>query len=107
MNQYLNLNLGSYRIHNLNLCSFNREKDLMALGASIQNILLAAVALGLGACWLGEILNRKEEINRLLRWDRDLEMVAALAVGYPGKKPGKGRRRPLRQLLLPMGPQQV
>jgi len=80
--------------------SYNREKDLMALGAAIQNILLAAASLRLGACWLGEILNKKEEVARLLRWDKDLEMAAALALGYPKAKPGKGSRRPLRQLIL-------
>jgi len=82
--------------------TYNRDKDLMAAGAAIQNILLAAASLGLGACWLGEILNRKEEAAELLGWGPDLEMAAALAVGYPKAKPGKGSRRPLRELMLPV-----
>jgi len=81
--------------------SYNSEKDLMAVGASIQNILLAATSLSLGACWLGEILNKREEVAKLLRWDADLELVAALAVGFPKARPGKGTRRPLKQLILP------
>jgi len=87
--------------------SYNKDKDLMALGAAIQNILLSAVSLDLGACWLGEILNRKEQVARLLGWDADLELAAALAIGYPKTKPGKGSRRPLRQLILSAKRQRV
>jgi len=35
---------------------YDRTKDILAIGACIQNMLLAAHSLGLGACWLGEIL---------------------------------------------------
>ena len=43
-----------------NGATYNREKDIMAIGACIQNILLQAYELGLGTCWLGEIINRKD-----------------------------------------------
>jgi len=36
--------------------SYHYEKDLLAVGACIQNMLLAAFSLGIGSCWLGEIL---------------------------------------------------
>jgi len=52
--------------------SYNRDKDLMAIGACIQNMLLDAYALGLGTCWLGEILNRKEEVSGFLKLSKDL-----------------------------------
>ncbi|MGE5279394.1 MAG: nitroreductase family protein [Deltaproteobacteria bacterium] len=83
-----------------NADSYNREKDLMAVGAAIQNMLLAAVCLKLGACWLGEIVNKKEQAARLLGWTTDLELTAVLAVGYPARPSGKGRRRPLGELIL-------
>ena len=38
--------------------SYHRQKDLMAMGACIQNMLLTAYSFGLGTCWLGEILNK-------------------------------------------------
>ena len=40
--------------------SYNRDKDILAIGASIQNMLLQAYELGLATCWLGEILNQKK-----------------------------------------------
>jgi len=59
--------------------SYNRDKDLMAIGACIQNMLLEAHSLGLGACWLGEILNKKEEVSEYLKLDEDLEVMAVIA----------------------------
>ena len=41
--------------------TYNPEKDCMAIGAAIQNMLLVAHERRLGTCWLGEILNRTSE----------------------------------------------
>lgn len=83
-----------------NADSYNREKDLMAVGAAVQNMLLEAHALGLGACWLGEILNRKEEAARLLGFDADTELAAVVVIGHPAETGGKGSRKPLKEFLL-------
>jgi nitroreductase len=80
--------------------SYNRDKDLMATGAAIQNMLLCACSLGLGACWLGEIINRKEEIKQYLKLENCLEIMAVVAIGYPGENPGEGERRSLQELLI-------
>jgi len=82
--------------------SYHREKDIMSVGAAIQNILLAAHSLGLGTCWLREITNRKEEIARWLGLKKDLEIMAVVAVGYPAGPAGEGERRPLEEFLLTM-----
>ena len=42
--------------------SYDRVKDLQAIGACIQNMLLSIHDLGLGAVWLGEILNKKGKL---------------------------------------------
>ncbi|MDD5756188.1 MAG: nitroreductase family protein [bacterium] len=47
---------------------YNRDKDLMAIGASIQNMLLAACSLGIGACWLGEILSKKKKYRTMYKY---------------------------------------
>lgn len=80
--------------------SYHRDKDLMAIGAAIQNILLCAHSLGLGTCWLGEIINRKDEIARWLGLDKDLEIMAVIAVGYPAGTRPDGERRPLEQIVI-------
>ena len=43
--------------------SYHREKDIQAIGACLQNMLLEAHSLGLGAVWLGEIIRSNEQIK--------------------------------------------
>lgn len=80
--------------------SYNRDKDIMAIGAAIQNILLAACSLGLGTCWLGEIINRKEEVAPWLGLAKDLEIMAVIVMGYPAQPPEEGERKPLEELMI-------
>lgn len=72
---------------------YNRDKDLLAIGACIQNMLLTAYSIGIGSVWLGEILNRKDEVNALLGIDRNYELMAVLALGFPAEKPRSSRRK--------------
>src|SRR4030043_1076494 len=44
---------------------YDRTKDVQAIGASIQNMLLTLHAMGLGAVWLGEILKNKKKGNEV------------------------------------------
>ena len=46
--------------------SYDYLKDCQAIGACIQNLLLAAHAIGLGAVWIGEILKNKERLVEVL-----------------------------------------
>ncbi len=79
--------------------SYNRTKDVQAIGACIQNMLLTIHAMGLGAVWLGEILNRREEVEKILKVPKDFELMAVIALGYPAESPGRGSRRPLDDVL--------
>ncbi len=80
--------------------SYNREKDIMAVGACVQNMLLAAYSLGLGTCWLGEILNKKDEVASYLKVPSDCELMAVITLGYPAGEPEKGSRRSLDSFLV-------
>ncbi len=55
------------------------------LGACVENILLEAVDLGLGAVWLGvkPDKERMQTISKLLDLPSHIEPFALLAVGYP------------------------
>ena len=79
---------------------YDRTKDLQSSGAALQNILLAAHDLGLGACWLGEILNRREEAEDLRKVSGDLEMVAGVALGRPVARERAGVRHPAEDMLV-------
>jgi nitroreductase len=79
---------------------YNRAKDLQGIGACLQNMLLAAHALGLGAVWLGEIINQEPAVTKSLGLDEQaLELMAVLAVGRPDQK-GSSQRKPMSELLV-------
>jgi len=80
--------------------SYDVTKDTMALGACIQNILLAAQAQGLGCCWLGEILSNQQKINALLDAGPSLVPMAVLTVGYPAAPAARTSRRPVSENLV-------
>ncbi len=80
---------------------YDRTKDIQSVGAAIQNMLLAAHNAGLGACWVGEILNRKKEVEGLLRVPSDFELMAVVTVGHPVEKVRVGVRHPFEQFIIP------
>jgi nitroreductase len=79
---------------------YDAVKDHQSAGACIQNILLAAEALDLGAVWLGQILKNKSEVNRILGLADNFDLMAVVALGYPLHRNQKSRRKELSELLL-------
>lgn len=62
---------------------------LQDLSAAVENILIAANALGLGACWLG--IHPREEriagIRRLFALPDQIIPMCGIAIGYPAEQP--------------------
>ena len=54
-------------------------------GAVAQNIMLGAVELGLGSCWIGSF--DKEAAHGLLELAEDTEVFYLISVGYPAETP--------------------
>ena len=79
---------------------YDRSKDLMSAGAAIENMLLAVTDAGLGACWLGEILARRQDVEALLEVADDLELVAVVAIGRPSERERTGVRHPIEKIVL-------
>jgi coenzyme F420-0:L-glutamate ligase/coenzyme F420-1:gamma-L-glutamate ligase len=73
------------------------ERDLavQSLGAAIQNLLLAAHANGLGACWFCAPVFCKETVRRILKVPDDVEPQALITLGYPTEKLRAPSRKPL------------
>lgn len=84
-----------------NAAGYHRDKDIMGIGACIQNMLLCAHSLGIGSVWLGEILKNKEKIGELLDIDMTNEFMALIAFGYPDEDPA-GDRLQMNDLILKM-----
>ena len=68
--------------------------------AATENILLAAAALGLGACWVaGDKKRYADEVRRLLAVPEGYRLVSLLPVGYPADSPAAKRKRALDDVL--------
>jgi nitroreductase len=80
--------------------SYDRTKDVQAIGACIQNMLLEAHSLGLGGVWLGEILKSRDQIEEILDVKKNLELMAVIALGSPAENPKNGKRKELKDLIV-------
>lgn len=79
---------------------YNETKDHQSLGACLQNMLLMAHAQGLGAVWLGEILQNAEGVREALGLTPDLALMAVLAIGWPAAGNERSQRKALDELVL-------
>ncbi len=73
--------------------------DVQSVAAAIQNILLAAHAMGLGTCWMTGPVHVEEEINKALGIEGK-KLVAVITVGYPAKKPPVPPRRDYEEKVV-------
>ncbi|MFH1449378.1 MAG: nitroreductase [bacterium] len=80
--------------------SYHYLKDVQAVGACLQNMLLFIHELGLGACWLGEILNQSKDLSKYLGISDHLELMAILAIGYPVIRERISTRKELKDLII-------
>jgi len=72
-------------------CRFNS-----AIGT--EHIVLAALAFGLGTCWIH--LFDPEKVHRLLGLPNTVAVVTLLALGYPAENPPPRPRVPLESIIL-------
>ncbi|OGW36239.1 MAG: nitroreductase [Nitrospirae bacterium GWC2_56_14] len=79
---------------------YHEVKDHQSMGACLQNMLLAAHGMGLGAVWLGEILKSAEEARKLLGVPETMELMAVVAIGHPDGKGGTSSRKGVKDVLL-------
>ncbi|MBN1978805.1 MAG: nitroreductase family protein [Anaerolineae bacterium] len=70
--------------------------DVQSIGAAIQNMLLAALDLGLGSLWICDVLYAYDALCDLLKQER--QMIAAVSFGYPDEQPGPRPRKPLSEV---------
>jgi len=58
--------------------------------ATMENMLLAAVAEGLGACWVeGQVTPKEAELRKILGVPKKLRIWSVMAVGTPTKQPDR------------------
>jgi nitroreductase len=67
---------------------------------SVQNLLLAARALGLGSCLTTLHRRRKARIHEILGIPDQIESAAIIPLGWPDRDYGPNRRPPLAQFVM-------
>lgn len=70
---------------------------IQGTAAAIQNMLLAAHALGLGTCWVGAF--REDMARKTLKTPNHVRPVAIIPVGYPSEKRTPRRRREISEIV--------
>ncbi len=73
---------------------FFRTMEIQSSAAAVQNILLAATSLGLGAVWLGILYLIKDDVLRFLG-EPEGEFMAVVPVGRPAKVGSGPKKDPL------------
>ena len=68
--------------------------------AATENILVAAAALGLGACWVaGDKKSYADRVRRMLGVPESYRLVSLLPVGFPADHPARKQKRSLDEVL--------
>ncbi|RIE15517.1 nitroreductase family protein [Candidatus Cryosericum septentrionale] len=71
--------------------------DTQSIGAAIQNMLLAAQSMGLGTLWMCDVWSAYQQLEAWL--GESVELVAAVALGYPDEQPAARPRRSLSEVV--------
>ncbi len=72
--------------------------DIQSVGAAIQNMLLSAMAYGLGSLWICDIFYAYEEF---CDWFGETgQMIAAVSLGYPDQEPNPRPRSTVDEVTI-------
>ena len=81
---------------------FFRTMEIQSSAAAVENILLAATALGLGTVWLGILYLIKDDVLRFLG-EPEGEFMAVVPVGIPVKVGSGPQKHPLDMKVKRLG----
>jgi nitroreductase len=80
------------------------HKDLVAGNWSIvsttialQNMVIAAWAMGVGSCWIGDL--NQEKVKKLLGIPERWNVVALVSFGYPAEKPQPRKKKSIEEIV--------
>ena len=77
-----------------------RRMAVQGVAMAGQNLLLAAHAAGLGACWICAPLFAPEVVRQVLELPEDWDPQGLVVLGWPAESPPERERMPLEQVTL-------
>lgn len=79
----------------------NVRRALIDVSLAVGQMMLTAVHLGLGTCWVGGFAGPR--VREIFSLPETAVVVSLLAVGYPAQTPQRRPRLPLEELVLRPG----
>lgn len=73
--------------------------DMQSAGAAIQNMLLSAVDMGYGACWLSAPMMAKESLEKILDVENPYHLIAFVAIGKPSRQLEPKSKKPIDEIF--------
>ncbi|MBL7141817.1 nitroreductase family protein [Patescibacteria group bacterium] len=67
------------------------------LAIAVDHLTLAAVAEGLGTCWIGAF--NQDQVREILNIPEKYKVVALLPLGFPADEPGVKTRKELKEIV--------
>lgn len=81
------------------LIFLNNFPDFQSAGAVIQSILLSAIDLGYGACWLNGPMVAKKELESILKINKPMQLISFIAVGKPFGYPQRLNKKSVDEIF--------
>lgn len=74
-----------------------RKWSIVGTSIALQNMVIAAWAMGVGSCWIGDF--REGKVKQLLSIPDKWKVVALISFGYPAEKPKAKKRKRIEEIV--------
>jgi nitroreductase len=64
---------------------------------ALQNMVIAAWAMGVGSCWIGDF--KEEKVKQTLQIPDKWKVVALVSFGYPSEQPEPRKKKTITKLV--------
>jgi len=82
-------------------CAFtgliDRKWSIVDTSIALQNMVIAAWAMGVGSCWIGDF--KENKVKQLLNIPDKWKVVALVSFGYPTEKPHQRRKKSIEKIV--------
>jgi len=75
----------------------DRRWSTISTSIALQNMVIAAWAMGVGSCWIGDF--KEDNVKKLLKIPNKWKIVALVSFGYPAEKPRLKRKKLLDKIV--------
>ena len=71
--------------------------SIVSTTIALQNMVIAAWAMGVGPCWIGDF--KEEKVKKLLSIPENWNVVALVSFGYPAEKPHSRKKKSMEEIV--------